>query len=246
MNMKNQLGHYDQRVDLAASFRLCNRLNMNEGIANHFSLMLDGPKPTFLTNPRGMHFEEITASRLVEVDLDGQIVEGEGEIREVAFFIHGRVHQALPHARCILHAHPPYATALSLVHHEPEEFGHQAAILFHEQVAVDEDFGGYALDRAEGDRIAQALGKRSVLMMGNHGVTVVGPSVSVAFNQLYFFERMCMYQVLAMSTGRPVRRMPEEVIRRFAGPIDSPLLQVEEHFVAMKRLLDRKEPDYRE
>jgi ribulose-5-phosphate 4-epimerase/fuculose-1-phosphate aldolase len=244
--MKNRLGHHEERIDLAAAFRTCNRLNLNEGIANHFSLMLDGPEPTFLVNPRGLHFEEITASRLIEVDLSGRVVEGEGEVREVAFFIHGRVHQALPHARCILHVHPPYATALSLVQHDPSEFGHQTAILFHNQIAVDEDFGGYALDAAEGDRIARALGDRSVLMMGNHGVTVAAPTVAIAFNQLYFLERLCMYQVLAMSTGRAVRQMPEDVLHRFAHPIDSPLLQVEEHFAAMKRILDRKEPDYRE
>jgi ribulose-5-phosphate 4-epimerase/fuculose-1-phosphate aldolase len=239
--MKN----FEDRVDLAALFRICNRLNMNEGIANHFSLMLNGQEPTFLVNPRGLHFKEITASKLIEVDRNARVVEGTGQIREVAFFIHNRVHCRLPQAKCVLHAHPPYATALSLVDHDPAEFGHQITIMFHDTVAVDVDFGGYALEDEEGDRIAQVLGNRSVLMMGNHGVTVVGPSIPIAYNRLYFFERMCMYQVLAMSTGRPVRRIPEEIITRFAQPIDDPLYQIDEHFLAMKRILDREEPDYR-
>lgn len=240
------MNHYEERVELAAAFRLCNRFNMNEGIANHFSLMLDGPEQTYLVNPRGMHFKELCASNLIEVDFEGRTVEGEGQVREVTFFIHGRVHQALPHARCLLHAHPPYATALSLIDIAPEEFGQQIAILFHDQVAVDLDFGGPVLDEHEGDRLARVLGNRSVLLMGNHGVTIAAASVAVAFNQLYFFERMCMYQVLAMSTGRPVRRIPEEIVRRFAGPIDHPMYQVEEHFQALKRLLDKEEPDYKE
>ena len=240
------MNNYEERVDLAAAFRLCNRFNMNEGIANHFSYMLDGPEPTFLANPRGVHFKELSASRLIEVDMQGRVVEGEGQVREVTFFIHGCVHQKLPHARCLLHAHPPYTTALSLVDHDPAEFGQQLAILFHDQVAVDIDFGGYVLDEDEGDRIARLLGNRSVLMMGNHGVTVAAPSIAVAFNQLYFFERMCMYQVLAMSTGRPVRRIPEEVVKQFVIPIDDPVYQAAEHFQALKRLLDKEEPDYRD
>src|SRR5690606_33889001 len=76
----NRMNHREERVELAAAFRLCNRFNMNEGIANHFSYMLDGPKPTFLVNPRGMHFKELTASRLIEVDMEGNVVEGEGQV----------------------------------------------------------------------------------------------------------------------------------------------------------------------
>jgi ribulose-5-phosphate 4-epimerase/fuculose-1-phosphate aldolase len=237
--------HHDERVDLAAAFRLCNRFSMNEGIANHFSLALEGREPTFLVNPRGMHFKEITASRLLEVDMQGRTVEGEGEVREVTFFIHGRIHQVLAHAKCVLHAHPPYATALSLVDHDPAEFGQQIAILFNDEIAVDADFGGYVLDETEGDRIARLMGNRSVLVMGNHGVTVAARTIAIAFNQLYFFERLCMYQVLAMSTGRPVRRIPEEIVRRFAHPVDDPIYQVDEHFAALKRILDLEEPDYR-
>jgi ribulose-5-phosphate 4-epimerase/fuculose-1-phosphate aldolase len=234
-----------ERTDLALLFRLCNRQNMVEGIANHLSLQLDGDEPTFLINPRGMHFQELTASNLLEVDMQGKVIDGEGEVREVAFFIHAWVHQKLPHAKCVLHLHPPYATALSLLDFDPVEFGHQMAILFADTVAVDIDFGGFATDDNEGQRIASKLGNKTVLMMGNHGVTVVGQTVPIAYNQLYFFERMCMYQLLAMSTGRPVRRIPEEIIKRFARPIDDPVYQVDEHFLAMKRILDKEEPDYK-
>lgn len=240
------MNHPAERIDLAASFRLCERLNMNEGIANHFSMMVDGPEPSFLVNPRGMHFREITASKLIEVNMEGRVIEGDGEVREVAFFIHSCVHQKVPQARCVLHAHPPYATALSLVDHDPEEFGHQTAILLHDLVAVDADFSGFALNESEGDRIARVLGNRLILVMGNHGITAVGPTLAIAYNNLYFFERLCMYQVLALSTGRPVRRLPDSIVRAFARPIDDPIYQVDEHFAAMKRLLDREQPDYRD
>jgi ribulose-5-phosphate 4-epimerase/fuculose-1-phosphate aldolase len=231
------------RIDLAAAFRLAARLNANEGVANHFSFAVSDER--FLLNPRGLHFTEISASRLVVVDIEGNKVEGEGEVRPVAFYIHSRIHRARASARCILHAHPPYATALSLLAEPRESFAHQIMIRFHNQIVFDDIFNGYVLDETEGDRIVDVLGDRSILVMANHGVTVVGASVAEAYDQLYFFERMCMYEMLARGAGRPLVSIPREILDRDAVPLGHPSLEVKQHFAAMKRLLDRQEPDYR-
>lgn len=236
----------DARIDLAAAFRLAVRLQANEGVANHFSLVLPGSGDRFLLNPRGLHFSEICASRLVVVDVDGNKVSGHGEVRPVAFYIHSRIHRANPDARCILHAHPPYATALSLLAGEPQSFAHQIMIRFHDRIAFDNQFNGYVLDEAEGDRIVSVLGSRSILLMVNHGLTVVGSSVADAYDQLYFFERMCMYQLLALGSGRPLSSIPVQILERDAAPPGHPSLEVAQHFAAMKRLLDRQEPDYKD
>lgn len=234
------------RIDLAAAFRLATRIRANEGVANHFSLVVPGHDDRFLLNPRGLHFSEISASKLVVVDVDGRKIEGEGKVRPVAFYIHSRIHRANPRARCILHAHPPYATAFSLLATPPASFAHQIMIRFHRQIAVDATFNGYVLDEAEGDRIVEVLGDRTILLMAHHGVTVVGSSVAEAYDQLYFFERMCMYQLLARSAGGPLAAIPDAILDRDAVLLGHPSLEVEPHFAAMKRLLDREEPDYRD
>ena len=106
---------WQARVHLAAAFRLANRAGWNEGIANHFSMIVPGSTDRYLLNPRELHFSEITASNLIVVDEKGNRLAGHGQVRAVAFYLHGRLHKALPGAKCILHAHAPYSTAISLV-----------------------------------------------------------------------------------------------------------------------------------
>ena len=106
---------WEARVHLAAAFRLANRAGWNEGIANHFSMIVPGSTDRYLLNPRELHFSEITASNLIVVDEKGNRLAGHGQVRAVAFYLHGRLHKALPGAKCIVHAHAPYSTAISLV-----------------------------------------------------------------------------------------------------------------------------------
>jgi ribulose-5-phosphate 4-epimerase/fuculose-1-phosphate aldolase len=125
----------------------------------------------------------------------------------------------------------------------------QSAIGFFDQVAYDSDYNGLALDRAEGDRLARVLGDKSVLLLANHGVLTVGKSVAEAFNSLYFFERAAQAQVLALSTGRPLRIVPDSIVRHTAGQFQSATAvagsdRIELHFAALKRMLDRTQPDY--
>ena len=237
-------GNYSQqRVDLAAAFRLAARFGWHESIANHFSLALSADGGRFLLNPWGLHFGEIRASDLLVVDPDGKIIEGEGEVDQTAACIHGPIHARLPHARCVLHTHMPYATALTSIEGMRIEPIHQNGARFFDMVAYDDDYGGLALELDEGERICAALGNKRVLFMANHGVTVVGRSVAEAFDDLYYLEMACRNQVLAMSTGGKLKKMSDEMARHTAEQW-SQCWEPETHFAALKRILDREEPDY--
>ncbi len=231
------------RIDLAAAFRLAARFGWHESIANHFSLALGDDGGRFLLNPWGLHFSEIRASDLLVVDTKGNIVEGEGEVDQTAACIHGPIHAQLSHAQCVLHTHMPYATALSSIEGMRIEPIHQNGTRFYDDIAYDDDYGGLALEVDEGERICAALGNKSVLFMANHGVTVVGRSVAAAFDDLYYLEMACRNQVLALSTGKKLKKMPEEVARKTAEQWRQ-CWEPETHFAALKRILDREEPDY--
>ena len=235
------------RCDMAAVFRIAARHGWNEQIGNHNSLMLPqrhaDDRPLFLINPRGYLFQELTASLLIVCDLDGHVVRGKGELRKVAFHIHARIHLHNPGAVCVLHVHPQYLTALALLEKPDLALAHHNNLLLNDRVAIDDGGDSPADDNAEGDRLAAALGDKTILVMGGHGVTVVGPTVHDAFDELFIAERTCMYQMTAMATGQPLRRLPEAARRRWSGPW-SGKLDARLHLDAWRRVLDREEPDY--
>ena len=240
------------RIDLAAAFRLAVRLDLHEGVCNHFSFMLPDKDETrarrsgrFFLNRYGLHWSEVTASNLLMLDADGRVLQGEGEFEKTAFYIHSRIHLANPTAACVLHTHMPYATALTLLEHGRLEMVEQNALLFHDDIAYDETYNGLVVDNAEGDRLARVLGAKRVMFLANHGVIVAGPSIAEAFDLMYYLERACRLQVLARSVGGKLRAVRPEVVRethrlllaeapKYAGA----------HFAALKRILDREEPDY--
>src|SRR3989442_2543223 len=194
------------RVDLAAAFRLAVRLDLHEGVCNHFSVMFpDGHR--FLLNAYGLHWSEVTASNLLALDAQGRILAGEGEYERTAFCIHSRIHVANPHAACVLHTHMPHATALTLLEGGRLEMVEQNALRFHDDIAYDDTYNGLVVDNAEGDRLARVLGNRRVMFLANHGVIVVGPSVAEAFDSLYYLERVCRLQVLARTIGGRFRAL---------------------------------------
>lgn len=232
------------RVDLAAAFRLAVRLDLHEGVCNHFTLMLPGGDK-FLLNRYGLHWSEVSASNLLALDASGRILEGEGEFEKTAFYIHSRIHLANPRAACVLHTHMPHATALTLLENGRLEMVEQNALRFHDDIAYDDTYNGLVLDSAEGDRIAGVLGEKRVLFLANHGVIVVGPSVAEAFDSLYYLERACRLQVLARSMNGKLRAVrPEVVIQTYRAILADTPAYASAHFTALKRILDREEGDY--
>ena len=239
------------RIDLAAALRWAVRLGLSEGVDNHFSMAVPGPNgkvegDRFLINPYGWHWSEITASSLVLADDKGNVLEGSNDIEDSAFFIHSRVHVQVPSARVVLHNHMPYTTALTLLQDGRLEMCEQNALQFDGRIAYDDEYNGLALDSNEGDRIAGKMGESSILFMACHGVIVTGESVARAFTDLYYLERASMFQVLARSTGGNLRQISDSVREATRGQMDKELpLIAERHFSALRRILDREEPDYR-
>ncbi len=232
------------RVDLAAAFRLAVRLDLHEGVCNHFSVMMpDGRR--FLLNRYGLHWSEVSASNLLALDEEGRVLEGEGEFEKTAFWIHSRIHRANRHAACVLHTHMPHATALTLLEGGRLEMVEQNALRFHDDIAYDDTYNGLVVDAAEGDRLARVLGDKRVMFLANHGVIVVGPSVAEAFDSLYYLERACRLQVMARMMGGRLRAVRPEVVRAaFAMMREDAPKYAGAHFGALKRMLDREEPDY--
>jgi ribulose-5-phosphate 4-epimerase/fuculose-1-phosphate aldolase len=237
------------RVDLAACYRLAAHFGLNEGIDNHLTLLVPGCSDRFLLAPFGLHWSEVRASDCMVIGFNGQIVSGRGPVEDTALFIHLPVHKLAPQARCALHTHMPYATALCMLDNPRLEMAGQSAIGFHDDIAYECDYNGLAFDQTEGERLARALGSKSVLMMRNHGVLAVGQSVPQAFERLYFLERAAQAQVLALSTGRALRLVPEPVVKATAAQFQSGSQvggrdRADLHFDALKRMLDRISPDY--
>lgn len=235
------------RVDLAAALRGAALHGLNEGVCNHFSLEVGEDR--YLINPQGLHWSEVTAADILLIDGEGRVIDGRHPLEPTAFFIHSRLHRRHRHAKAILHTHMPYATALTLVQGGRLEWASQNALRFWGQVAYDDTYNGLALDDAEGERIAAQLdGGATVMFMASHGVTVVGPSIAWALDDLYYLERACMHQVLATQAagGRPLRRVPDAVCAQVAAQFVGERQQSELFLAALKRQLDHSAPGWRD
>jgi len=233
------------REDLAAALRWASRLGYGEGVCNHFSMALPGKPGLFLINPQGLHWSEVTTADLVVVDADGRKVSGRHDVEPTAFFIHGCIHRGKPAAQCVLHTHMPYATTLTAVHDGRLEWMSQNALRFYGRVAYDDAYNGLALDEAEGDRMCAQLASADVIFLANHGVIVTGKTMADAFDDLYYLERACMLQVMAMGTGRALRIVPDEIAALTRSQMAAEFQQAKLHFTAIKRLLDRDEAGWR-
>jgi ribulose-5-phosphate 4-epimerase/fuculose-1-phosphate aldolase len=249
MDVEAAAAERQARIDLAACYRLAAHFGLNEGIDNHLTLLVPGHADRFLLAPFGLLWSEVRASDFMVIDFEGRVLSGRGPVEDTALFIHLPVHKLAPQARCALHTHMPYATALAMLENPRLEMAGQSAIFFHDDIAYDCDYNGFAFDQTEGERLARALGSKSVLCMRNHGVLVVGGNIPEAFQRLYFLERAAQAQVLALSTGRALRLIPEPVVRTTAAQCASGSRvggrdRAELHFEALKRLLDRTQPDY--
>ena len=232
------------RIDLAAALRWASRLGFGEGVCNHFSMALPGENDRFLINPQGLHWSEVTPADLVVVDAHGRKVTGRHDVEPTAFFIHGCIHRGKPSARCVLHTHMPYATTLTTLNDGRLEWASQNSLKFYGRVAYDDAYNGLALDEGEGDRMCAELKHADILFLANHGVIVTGERMADAFDDLYYLERACMLQVMAMQTGRSLRIVPQEIAAMTGRQMAGESQQAQLHFDALKRLLDRDEPAY--
>lgn len=233
------------RIDLAACLRMAARLGLAEGICNHFSLMVPGRDDLFLVNPDGYAFAEARASRLLVCDFDGNVIEGEGRPEDTAFFIHARIHKMHARARACFHTHMPYATALAITEGEPFDWAVQSQLKFYGRTVIDPIYNGLALDNSEGDRIARAMGNADIVFMANHGVTVVGPDVANAWDDLYYLERAAEAQVKAAQSGRKILRGDPAMVEKTARIMrEGEGARPRMHLESVKRRLAVSDPDF--
>lgn len=246
MTLHHNLTHVAERQDLAAAFRWIARLNMHEAVANHLSLAVNDSGSKFLINPNARHFSRITATSLLEIDADDPDTMNRPDAPDpTAWGLHGAIHRACPHARCVMHVHSVHATVLaSLEDSSLPPIDQNSAMFFGRQV-VDAHYGGMAFEE-EGARCAQLLAdpKITTMIMGNHGVLVIGRSVADAFNRLYYFERAAETYIRALQTGKPLRVLSDAVAEKTAQEWEQYPTGADHHLSELRAILDSEGSNY--
>jgi len=242
-------GEWEARVDLAAAYRLVALYGWDDLIFTHLSARVPGPEHHFLINPYDMMFEEITASSLVKIDVDGNPVgKSEHPVNPAGFTIHSAIHMAREDAVAVMHLHTPYGQAVSAM-----EFGllpnTQTAMIAKHNVAYH-DYEGVATDLDERERLVADLGGKHAMILRNHGTLAVGNSVGDCFLRLYFLERACQAQVLMLSAGYDHLNSPpqgtEEKVAGQTPPAGMAMAAERLAWPALLRKLDRIDPSFRD
>jgi ribulose-5-phosphate 4-epimerase/fuculose-1-phosphate aldolase len=245
-----QDGTRQARIDLAAAYRLIHRLGLDDSIYTHISVRLPGRHDRFLINAYGLRFEEVTASNLVEVDLDGKIIDdpfGLG-INPAGFTIHSAVHAARTDAMCVLHTHTVAGVAVSCQRQGLLPLN-QWSMQFTDRLAYH-DYEGIALDLDERARLVADLGDKFVMVLRNHGMLTCGRSVAEAFKLMHNLERSCRAQLAVQASGAEISPLSETVARKTAGQYAKFYNSIEvegqpdSEWAAFKRMLERTDPDF--
>src|SRR5262245_34660191 len=235
------------KIHLAAAHRLAVLHELEEGIDNHFTVTVPGRDDRYLILPFGLHWSEARASDMIVFDESGKTLEGEGTVELSAQCIHAPIHR-LCGARVVMHTHQTWAVALNMLKNNRLLPASQTAAFFHGHIAYDDTYAGTADFIEEGERLAGVIGNRHVLFMKNHGVLVTGNTVAQAYRRLYKLERVCRNQVLAMSTGKPLEILSDEIVAQVQSvPVNDRHPRAERerlYFEAMMRVLDRVNPGY--
>ncbi len=245
----------DARINLAACYRLAAHYGWTDLIYTHISLRVPDSEHHYLLNPFGFMFDEITASSLVKVDLEGNNVDASPHrIHRAGFVIHSAIHAARPDAACVIHSHTRAGMAVSMMKRGLLPLS-QHAMLFHDKVAYH-DSEGFALDLDERARLANDMGDKPVMILRNHGTLVAGENVGQAFSMMWHLEKAMQAQVDALASGEKLTTPSKRVARQIAergfskAKIEqytdgaSPLGRLE--WPGLLRMLDRIDPSYRD
>ena len=233
--------------DLAATFRWTARLNMHEGVANHFSACVPGSSTDFYVNKAGLHFSQIKASDIILVTKDNieELKQKPDLVDPTAINIHGAIHQKVPHARCIFHVHSKYATALSTLKDPIMKPIDQNTMIFFNRVSVFNEFGGLGFED-ESIKMANALGNKQHLLLANHGIITTGETIAEGFNYLNYFEKAAETYLTALSTNKELNVVSDEIAEKTAQETaDYPINLAQLHLDQIKKILDKEEPDYK-
>jgi ribulose-5-phosphate 4-epimerase/fuculose-1-phosphate aldolase len=243
--LRPNIDHWQERVDLAAAFRWTARLNMHEGVANHFSFATNDDGTQFLMNPNQMHFSRIKASDMIEVDANDPDALTHVDADPTAWGLHGGIHRHCPHALCAMHVHSIHATVLATLADSRLPPIDQNCATFFNRYVIDDGYNGLAFED-EGERCAAQLTdpKHKIMIMGNHGVMIIGATVAETFNRLYYFERAAETYIRALQTGQPLRVLSDEVAEKTAQELEDYPEQDERHLSELKAILDEEGSNY--
>ena len=234
------------RIELAACYRVFDMLGWTEMIFNHITLRVPGAEPRFLINPFGLHYREVTASSLVLIDLEGNVLrESKWPVNRAGFVIHSAIHGAMPQAHCVMHTHTTNGVAISCLKDGLSSDNFYGAML-HGRVAYH-DLEGVTVDLGERERIVRDLGDKHVMILRNHGLLSWGANVAEAYLRLWTLQRACDVQIAAAQAGGEVLRLSQPVIDRMlaeSGPGEAKTC--EDVFAAMVRLVDARDPSYQD
>lgn len=236
---------WQARVQLAAAYRIFDMLGWTEMIFNHITVRVPGPEVRFLINPFGLHYREVKASNLVLIDTEGNAVrETKWPVNRAGFVIHSAIHGAIPEAHCVMHTHTTTGIAVASLKEGLSPHNFYGAMLVG-QVGYH-DFEGITVEPGEKARLVKSIGKNPAVILRNHGLLAWGPSVSQAFVMLWTLQRACDVQIAAASAGsvNPIRPevFPQTV--REGGPAEK--RTCDDVFAAMQRLVDARDPSYRD
>ena len=233
--------------DLAAAFRWTAKLNMHEGIANHFSVCHPDSNGSFYVNGTGQHFSNIKASDLVLIEESNfEKMKNKPEIVDpTAINIHGAIHKKVPHAKCILHVHSKYATALSCLKDPTLPPIDQNTMRFYNRIALYDDFGGLGFEE-ESEKMANSIGNHSTLLLANHGILTAAPTIAQAFDDLFYFEKACETYLTALSTGKELNIASNEVAEKTAQDWENYSTDMAGlHLKAIRSILDSEDSSYK-
>jgi len=238
---------WDSRVELAACYRIFDLLGWTEMIFNHITLRAPGTERHFLINPYGLWYREVTASNLVKIDLDGNLIgASEWPVNRAGFVIHSAIHAAREDAHCIMHTHTTAGMAIACQRDGLVSQNFYSALI-HGQIAYH-DFEGVTVRDDEMPRLVRSLGDKSYMILRNHGLLVCGRTVPEALLRMWTIERACQIQCAAQATGQPLIELPEDVLERASkmqrelapgDPTDRKL------FAALQRRVEAIDPSFR-
>ena len=234
---------WQNRVDLAACYHLADHFNMSDIIWNHITAKTCSEKDTFLINKFGLRYDEVTASNLLEIDLDGNIVNGVGEINETGYVIHGAIHKNRKDIYCVMHTHSLAGLAVSCFKEGLKPMIQDSAI-FYNRVSYHE-WEGMSTDSEECVRLSKSLGANKVMILRNHGLLTCGETIAEAFMLMYYLDRACKTQIDAESTGEKLIIPSNNIMEYAAGQYDDPRFKLGKHeWPALIRLLDDNKSIY--
>lgn len=230
------------KYDLVVAHRWAERWRWHEGVINHFTALVPGYRDRFFAIPYGIHWSEVEPDDFITVDLEGTVLEGEGEIELTSLLIHAAMHRDLPQAEVVLHTHQPNITALTCLEDQTLVLCSQHATHFIGRIAYLNAYG-LATENSIGSLINAAIREKDILLMANHGVTVCGPTVSIAFDDLYALDRACEVQLLAQATQKKLREIPASEADELGARARPKIIEEgDQHFRALRRLLWKAEP----